>query len=88
MLVLLGVLFPFGLLKAVLAVVHELAHGGLGGGGNLNQVQTGLVGTDLCLSGGHDAQLGAVGADEPDLPVANLLVDLMSRISYGHAPPS
>ena len=86
-LVLFGLLLPLGLLETVLAVVHELAHRGGGGGGNLDQVQPGLVGALLSLPGGHDAQLGAVGADEPHLPVADLLVDLMSRISYGHAPP-
>ena len=88
MLVLFGLLLPFGLLEPELSVVHELADRGGGGGGDLHQVQAGLVGAGLSLGRGHDAQLASVGADETHLPVADLFVDLMSRISYGHAPPS
>ena len=43
-LVLLGFLFPLGLLETVLAVVHELADGGDGVGGDLHQVQVGVAG--------------------------------------------
>ena len=82
-----GLLLPLGLLEAELPVVHELAHGRGGVGGDLHQVQALLVGQALALRRGHDAQLAAVGADETDLPVADLLIDLMGRVSYGKAPP-
>ena len=62
MLVLLGFLFLLGLLKAELAVVHELAHRGNCIGGDLHQVQTGLVGITLSLGSGHNAQLTAVSS--------------------------
>ena len=73
--------------ETLAAVVHELADWGRGGRGDLHQVQPCLVSVTLGLGRGHDAQLTAVGADEPNFPVPDLFVNLMGHVSYGKAPP-
>ena len=89
-LVFLGLLLPLGLLETVLAVVHELADGR---GRRWERFSPGpgrrrRPSARASASGGHDAQLFALGGDEADLLVADFLVDLMSRVSYdGNAPP-
>ena len=87
MLVLFGLLVPFGLLKFEFSVIHELANGRDGVGGNLDQVHTRVIGVALGLRGGHDAELRAVRADQADLAVTDLLIDLMRRAGYLKAPP-
>src|SRR5699024_10675884 len=80
-------LFPLGLLELELAIVHELAHRGNGVGRDFDQIQAGLVGVALGLGSGHHTQLVAVGANQADLTVTDLLIDLMGWVSYGKAPP-
>ena len=81
-LVFLCLLIPLGLLETVLAVVHELADGGDGVGGNFHQVQVGVAGLCQGFGQGHDAKLFPLGGDEAYFLVVNFLVDLMSRVSY------
>ena len=70
-------LFALILLKAIFAVVHDLAHGRGGLGSDLNEVKIALVGYTLSVGGGHDAELGSVGTYNTQFPVADLFVDLM-----------
>ena len=74
---------PFGLLKAVLAVVHELADRGNGIGGDLDQVQLRLGGLGHGLGDGQDTKLLSLGGDQAHFLVPDLLIDLMSRVSDG-----
>ena len=67
-LVLPGFLFPLALLELVLAVVHQLAQGGVACGGDLHQVQSLLLRDVQSLLAGHDAQLLSAFADQSDLP--------------------
>ncbi len=84
-----GFLFALGLLKAVLAVVHNAADGGLSVGRDLDQIQFTLVGEFLRLASGHHAELFAVGADHADFRVADLFIDLCFFFfrSDGKTPP-
>ena len=77
MLVLFGFFLPLGLFEAELAVVHDLAHRGDSLGGDFHQVQIGLLCDLQGLSGAHNTQLLAVGADQADLFVTDLFIDLM-----------
>lgn len=81
-LVFLCLLVPLGLLKAILAVIHELADGGDSVGGNFHQVQVGFAGFCHGLCQGHDTELFTLGGDQAHFLVVNFLVDLMSRVSY------
>lgn len=81
-LVFLCLLVPLGLLEAILAVIHELADGGDGVGGNLHQVQVGFAGLGHGLGQGHNPKLLPLGGDQAHFLVVNFLVDLMSRVSY------
>ena len=87
MLILLGFLLALGLLKAELAVVHEPAHRRRGLRGDLDQIKALLVGDVLRLRGRHDAELLAGRADETDLAVPDLFVDLMHVAANTEAPP-
>ena len=77
LLVLLGILFPLLLIVAELGLVHDLANGRGGIGRNFDQIQTLLLCHGVCLCSGNNAQLSAVGADQADLFVADLLIELM-----------
>ena len=77
MLVLLGLFFLLGLLKAELAIVHDLAHRRGGIGGDLYQIQSQIVGLRKCISGRHDAKLFASGSNYTDFLVSDILVELM-----------
>lgn len=81
-LILPGFLFPFGLLKPILAVVHDPAYRRLGGRGNLHQVEILLIGQSLGFPRGHDSQLFPIVADEAHLTVTDLLVDLQFLSCY------
>ena len=83
-----GFLLALGLLEPVLAVVHELAHGGHGVGGDFNQIQIALLGQAQSFLGGHDAQLFAGFRDQADLLVPDFFVGLMTCVSDGKAPPN
>jgi hypothetical protein len=63
------------LVVAVLAVVHDAADGGPGGGRNLDEIEAEVSGLGEGVVGGDDAELVAVGADEPDFGYADALVD-------------
>ena len=82
-LVLAGFLRALGLLEPVLAVVHELAHGGDGIGGDLDQIQAPLLSQAQGLLGGHAAQLFAGLGDQQDLFIADLFIGLMTCVSDG-----
>ena len=64
-----------GRLVLELAEVHELAHGRTGVGGDLDQVEVGLGGQPKGVLDAHDADLLAVGADQPDLGDPDAVVD-------------
>ena len=87
-LVLTGFLLALGLLEAELAVVHDLADGGNGVGGNLDQVQVLLLSDTLSFHSGHDAQLFTGLRDQTNLLVPDFFIDLMSISSDGKAPPN
>ena len=87
-LVLAGLLLTLALLEPVLSVVHQLAHGGIGLGGDLDQVQPLLVGDAQGLLRGHDTHLFAAGANKPQFLVADLLIQLMHYTANTEAPPS
>ena len=70
----------------MLAVVHELAGGGIGVG-ELDQIQLPLVGQTLGGPDIHDAQLDAVFIDQTDFRVPDLLIDRQFLGSDGSTPP-
>ena len=85
-LILAQVAFPLGLLVAVLVVVHQLADRGLSIRCDLYQIQTGLFGHFQRLTGGHNAQLFAVGGNQPYLSVADFFID--HRLVDVDTPPN
>ena len=87
-LVLAGFLLSLGLLKAVLAVIHDLADRGHGIGRDLDQVQVLLLGDAQSFQRGHNAQLFTGLRDQSNLLVADFFIDLMSISSDGKAPPN
>ena len=87
MLVLAGFLLTLTLLKLVLALVHQLADGGICLRGDLHQIQTLLIGDLQSFVRGHDAQLLTVAADQAQFLVTNFLIQLMRYIANTEAPP-
>ena len=83
MLVLSGFLFPLALLELVLAVVHQLAHGGHCLRRNFHQIQPTLICNAQSLLRGNNAHLLAGLTDEADLFVADLLVQFMLQLANG-----
>ena len=77
MLILLGLFFLFGLFKAELAVVHDLAHRGGGIGRDLYQVQPLIISSCKRIPGGHDTKLFTCGVDHADFLVSDILIELM-----------
>jgi len=61
--------FPllFLLLEDVLPVIHDLADRGVGGGGDLDEIEILLSRHVLGLLQGNDSDLAAVGADQAHL---------------------
>ena len=82
-LVLSGFLFPLGLLETELAVIDDLAHRRLCLGRDLHQIQIAGIGFFQRLTGGHNAQLGAIGIDNADFFIADLFVDLQFLVANG-----
>ena len=76
-LILPGFLFLLELVKAELAVVHDLAHGGNGVGRDLHKVELLLLCLGQRLLCGDDAEHGAVRCDQADLLIPDLLIELM-----------
>jgi hypothetical protein len=65
----------FLLLVFILAVVEDLAHGRIGVGRNLDEIEPGLLGALERLADGDDADLAAVGVDQADLVGTDLFID-------------
>ena len=86
-LVLLGFLFALGLLKAVLAVVHDLADGGLCHRRYLDQVKLLLLRNFHGGLRGHYSKLLAVVADNAYFLVEDLFIDLMIHACDCKTPP-
>ena len=82
-LVLTGFLLSLGLLEPELAVIHQFTHRGHGVRGNLDQIQTLLLGHAKSFLSRHDAQLFAGVGDQSNLFVANFFIGLMSCVSDG-----
>ena len=87
LLILTGFLFPFGLFKAILAVVHDLTNGRIGLGRDLDQIQSAIVRDLLRVAGGMDPQLRTVGINETNLWVSNFFVQLKFLCADGKTPP-
>lgn len=87
LLVFLGFFFPFGLFKAVLAVIHDPANRRSGLRGNFHQIEILLDRKPLCLTGIHDAELASVRRDHPNLLVPDILVDEQFLHANVKAPP-
>lgn len=86
MLVFAGLFFPLGLLKAIFSIVHQLADGRDGIGGDLDQIQALLVSHVQRFLGGHDAQLFPFSRNQPDLLVTDVFIDLMTCVTDKKAP--
>ena len=91
LLLLLGFLFALLLLKAVLAVVHDLADRRLRLGSNQNQIHILVVSQSERLAGTHDPERLSLCVDDPNLPYINSLIDeslgLLCIRAYWYAPP-
>lgn len=87
-LILLGFLFPLGLLEAVLAVVHHLADRRGRFGGNFDQVKTCLCGNGQSVARGHDPELLTIGGNQADLFIPDILIDLMRHVANTETPPT
>jgi hypothetical protein len=80
-------LFALALLELELAIVHQLADGGLCLGRNLHQIQTALFRNFQRFCRGHDTKLLTVITDEADFLIADLFVQLMRYVANTEAPP-
>ena len=76
MLILSGFLFSLCLLKAIFAVVHDLADRRLRLRSNLYQIKILLFSDMQRVPGGHYSELLAVRADNSQLFVTNFLINL------------
>ena len=75
-LVFLGFLFLFLHLEPVFTVIKNFAHRRLGLRCDLDQVKVLVDSHFQCIAGAHNAHLCTVRADQADLFVADLLIDL------------
>lgn len=75
LLVLLGFVVLLVLFVQELAVVGDLAHGGVRRGRNLDEVETAFAGQLESLARGQDAEGVSLLVDDPDLPRLDHLVD-------------
>lgn len=87
-LILLGFLFPLGLLEAVLTVVHHLADRRGRFWGNFNQVKTCLCGNGQSVTRGHDPELLTIGGNQADFFIPDILIDLMRHVANTETPPT
>ena len=76
-LILAGFLLALGLLKAVLAVIHDAANRGLCLRSDLYKIHALFNCDPQRFLRGNDAQLIAVSADQTDFLVADFFIDLM-----------
>ena len=74
-LILTVIALPLRLLVAVLVIIQQLAHRGLGLRLNLGQIQAAFFRQLQCLMRRHDAELLAVLVDQANLSVADLFVN-------------
>ena len=77
MLVLLCLFFLFGLFKAELSVIHDLAHRWGCVGRNLHQIHAQIIGLIQGVTGRHDAKLFAGGTNDADFLISDVLIELM-----------
>ena len=82
-----GALFTLGLLEPILAVIHDLAHGGDGIGGDLDQIQIMFLSHAQGLLRRHNAQLLTGFRNQTDFLIPDLFIGLMTCVSDGKAPP-
>src|SRR5690606_16915673 len=75
-------------LVAVLADIEELAHGRIGSGRDLDQVQADLFGLFDSFAGVHDAEVFAVLINDANLVGLDQIVEFGSGLDRGreHAP--
>ncbi len=76
-LILPGFLFLLELVKAELAVVHDLAHGGTALGEIFTRSSSCSSAWASASCAGDDAEHGAVRCDQADLLIPDLLIELM-----------
>lgn len=89
LLVLAGGLLLDGLLVLVLAVIHHLADGRIGIGGDLNEVEVLVVCDALSVANTKKTELGAVDADQTAGTGIDLAIDAGSIVlGYVGAPSS
>ena len=69
--------FLLGQLVKKLAIVHDLAHGGLGRGRDFDQIKFTFTSQAKRFLNGHDADMLTIGADQPDFADTNAFVDTM-----------
>ncbi len=60
-----------------LAIVHHLAHGGLGRGRDFDQIKFTFAGQAKRFLNGHDSNMLTFGADQPDFADTNAFIDAM-----------
>ena len=80
-------LLALGLLEAILAVVHDLAHGRVGARGDLHEIEILLLSDLQRFLGRHDAELRTVLADDADLLIADVVIDLVVYGCDRNTPP-
>ena len=86
-LIFLGFLFLLRLLETELTIVHDLTHGGIGAGSDLNKIKLVFLGYLQRRRCGHDAELLALTADQAYFFIKDLFVDLMSCVCDCDSPP-
>lgn len=79
--------FPFGLLIAVLAVIHDPADVGRSLGGDIHKVQALFNRQSERLPGWHNAQLVAVSINDADFLFTDFLVNQHLFFANGETPP-
>lgn len=87
LLILTGFLLAFCLFKAILAVIHDLAHGWIGLGGDLYKIKPFFIGDLLSVASRLNSQLGPVGINKSNLSISNFFVELKFLCADGKTPP-
>ena len=80
-------LFTFGLLKAVLAIVHDLAHRRHCFWRNIDQIQVFPLRNLESFLGAHNSQRAAVGTNYADFLFSDFFIDRHFLFANGKAPP-
>ena len=77
----------FGLLKAILAVVHNFAHRRYSFRRNVDEIQIFLACQLQSIPGAHNAQRAAICADDADFLLSDFFIDRHFLFANGKAPP-